>query len=47
MYTCDSEKLTMFCLCMITVVLLIGGNRHRKQKEMFKFAKSVLKILYA
>ena len=51
MYTYDGEKPTMFCLCLIPVVLILGGNRKRdrkrKREELFKWAKSVIKILYA
>ena len=49
MYTSDGEKPTMYCLCMITLVLLTYGNRkrNRKRKEMLKSTKYVLNILYA
>ena len=35
------EKNLQSFVCMITVVLLIGGNRRRKRKEMFKWTKCV------
>ena len=49
MYTSDGENLTMYCLCMITLVLLTYGNRkrNRKRKEMLKSTKYVLNILSA
>ena len=49
MYTSDGENLTMYCLCMITMVLLTYGNRkrNRKRKKMLKSTKYVLNILYA
>jgi uncharacterized membrane protein YidH (DUF202 family) len=30
------EKNLQCFVCLVTVVLLIGGNRKRKRKEMFK-----------